>query len=547
MPSEFTHLHLHTQYSVLDGALKITNLVQRLKELGQSSVAMTDHGNMHGAIEFYQKTTKAGIKPIIGCEVYITAGSRFEKVPFNQGGPRTHHLTLLAMNMTGYKNLCKLVTLGYVEGFYFKPRIDKELLAQHSEGIICLSGCVSSELAAKARADDIEGARTLLNKYIDMFDDRLYLEIQPHKFAAQQKLNQLNYELSKEFNLPLVSTNDCHYIHKDDAYSQEVLMCVSTGKLITDESRMKHDSELYLKSYDEMLVDFSARPEALDNTNKIAKRCDIEFDFSKHYMPQYDPHPEESIDILFEKSARKGLEKRFKDLAHYFDELSADVKKEYAERLDEEINLIHKMGFSGYFLVVSDFIKWAKDNDIPVGPGRGSAAGSLVAYALDITEIDPIRYDLLFERFLNPERVSLPDIDVDFCIHGREKVIEYVYKKYGEENVAQIITFGTLKAKAAIKDVGRVLGMSYAETDRVAKLIPAPRQGFDYPLAEAIKMEKRLAEYARGDGKTLIDLAKKLEGLSRHTSTHAAGLVISEKPIVEFMPLMLDKEGKIMT
>ena len=340
MPSEFTHLHLHTQYSVLDGALKITNLVQRLKELGQSSVAMTDHGNMHGAIEFYQKTTKAGIKPIIGCEVYITAGSRFEKVPFNQGGPRTHHLTLLAMNMTGYKNLCKLVTLGYVEGFYFKPRIDKELLAQHSEGIICLSGCVSSELAAKARADDIEGARKLLNRYIEMFDDRLYLEIQPHKFDAQQKLNRMNYELSKEFKLPLVATNDCHYIHKDDAYSQEVLMCVSTGKLITDDSRMKHDSELYLKSYDEMLVDFQNNPEALDNTQKIADRCELEFDFSKHYMPQYDPHPEESIDILFEKSARKGLEKRYKDLAHYFDGLSAEVKKEYSERLDEEIGLI---------------------------------------------------------------------------------------------------------------------------------------------------------------------------------------------------------------
>ena len=303
----------------------------------------------------------------------------------------------------------------------------------------------------------------------------------------------------------------------------------------------------YPLSLDEMRVDFQDNLDALSNTAEIAKRCDIEFDFSKNFMPQYDPKPEKSIDILFEKSARAGMERRFKSLPKYFDKLSDKEKISYQLRLDEEIELIHKMGFSGYFLVVSDFIKWAKDNDIPVGPGRGSAAGSLVAYALDITEIDPIRYSLLFERFLNPERVSLPDIDVDFCIHGREKVIEYVYEKYGHDKVAQIITFGTLKAKAAIKDVGRVLGMSYAETDRVAKLIPAPRQGFDYPIAEALKMEKQLAQYARGEGETLIKLAQKLEGLSRHTSTHAAGLVIAERPIVEFMPLMLDKEGQIIT
>jgi len=312
MPSDFTHLHLHTQYSVLDGAIKISNLVNRLKEIGQTAVAMTDHGSMHGAIEFYQKTTNAGIKPILGCEVYISAGSRLEKVPPNQGGARTHHLTLLAMNKTGYKNLCKLVTLGYVEGFYFKPRIDKDLLAEHSEGIICLSGCVSSELAAKARADDIEGARKLVKKYIGMFDDRFYLELQPHKFEAQQKLNKLNLELSKEFNLPLVATNDCHYIEKGDAYSQEVLMCISTGKLISDPNRMRHDSELYLKSYDEMRVDFKDNLDALSNTLEIAKRCEIEFDFSKNFMPQYDPKPEKSIDILLKNLLALGCREDLK-------------------------------------------------------------------------------------------------------------------------------------------------------------------------------------------------------------------------------------------
>lgn len=544
MMSDFVHLHLHTQYSVLDGAIKISDLVKRVKELEQPAVAMTDHGCMHGAMEFYKKATDAGVKPIIGCEVYQSATSRLDKTPVSQGGPRTHHLTLLSSSNEGYQNLSKIVTRAYTEGFYSKPRTDRDLFREHSEGIICLSGCVSSELAARARQDDIEGARELVKDYISIFGDRYYLEIQPHAFELQQKLNKMNIELSKEFGIPLVATNDCHYIDAGDGYSQEVLMCVSMGKLISDENRLKHDSTLHLKSYDEMFEELPGLGEALDRTVEIANRCNVDFDFTKHYMPYFDPTPESSVDVLFEREVKEGLEKRFKELEDYGHII---VREEYFERLDEEISLILKMGFAGYFLVVSDFIKWAKENDIPVGPGRGSAAGSLVAYVLFITEIDPIGNKLLFERFLNPERVSLPDIDVDFCISGRDKVIEYVCNKYGKDRVAQIVTFGTLKAKAAIKDVGRVLGMSYAETDRIAKLIPAPRQGFDYPIKEALKMEKRLAKYAEGEGKELIELAQKLEGLSRHTSTHAAGLVIADKPIVEYMPLMVDKDGQVIT
>ncbi len=539
--SQFCHLHLHSQYSVLDGAIKIKELVKRAKELGQQSVAITDHGCMHGAIEFYQHARDAGVKPIIGCEVYIAGKGRFLK---SGGQHENYHLTLLATSNEGYKNLCKLVTLGYMEGFYFKPRVDHELLEQFNKDLICLSGCIAGELASFTLDGDYEGARNIAIKYSQMFKGRYYLEVQPHKIPQQIRHNEMILRLSEDLGLPTVATNDCHYLNEDDHHAQEVLMCISTQKLITDPDRIKHENaQLYLKSYDEMLQGLPQHAEAVRMTTEIAERCNLEFDFSKHYMPSCEVEGG-SIDDTFVANSKAGLEERFTELGFASDD---PLRKEYYAQLEMEISCILKMGFAGYFLVVSDFIRWAKENGIPVGPGRGSAAGSLVAYALFITEVDPIKYSLLFERFLNPERVSLPDIDVDFCINGREKVIEYVCERYGKDKVSQILTFGTLKAKAAIRDVGRVLGFSFAETDRIAKLIPAPRQGFDYPLTEAMQMEKKLKEYAEGEGRELIGLALKLEGLSRHTSTHAAGIVISDKPIVEYLPLMLDKEGQVVT
>jgi len=546
--SKFVHLHLHTQYSVLDGAMKIEDLIAKAKEFGQGSVAMTDHGNMHGAIDFYEEATDAGLKPIIGCEVYITTGSRFDRSPKAQGGPSTHHLTLLAQNQKGYTNLCKLVTAGFTEGFYFRPRVDHELLSELSDGIICLSGCLSGEFAEYAKRGELDRASAHIEKYLKIFGDRYYLEVQPHNLLEQQNVNRVARELGDKLGVPLVATNDCHYVSPDDHYAQEVLMCVSTAKLITDPDRIKHDGVLlHLKDHDEMCQHMHGFEDAICRTTDIAARCNLEFDFGIYHMPKFAPPEEETIESYFASEARSGMALRFKEFEEKERQISPQLRQAYDSRLEEEIKLILEMGFAGYFLVVSDFIRWAKRADIPVGPGRGSAAGSLVAYVMFITEIDPIEYNLLFERFLNPERISLPDIDVDFCIFGRDKVIDYVCNKYGKDKVAQIVTFGTLKAKAAIKDVGRVLGLSYAETDRIAKLIPAPRQGFDYPISEALKMEKRLRDYADGEGKELITLAQKLEGLTRHTSTHAAGLVIADRPVVELLPLMQDKDGQVVT
>ncbi len=546
--SQFVHLHLHTQFSVLDGANKISPLIERAKELGHAAVGMTDHGNMHGAIEFYQAAMQAEVKPVIGCEAYITSGSRHDKTPKGQGGAGINHLTLLAANLEGYKNLCRIISYGFLEGFYFKPRIDFELLEQYHSGLICLSGCLSGELAAYAKKDDIKGAKELVRKYQALFGDRYYLEVQPHAIREQKLLNQMVREVGTELGVPIVATNDCHYLHPEDHHAQEVLMCISTGKLLSDPDHMSHTgASLHFKTEEEMFAELPEFAEAIRESGEIAKRCNLQFDFDTYYMPRFDPPKEQPIEQHFAEEARVGMAKRFEEYKARKIEFSESELEVYQARLKEEIELILKMGFAGYFLVVSDFILWAKGNDIPVGPGRGSAAGSLVAYALYITEVDPIPNKLLFERFLNPERISLPDIDIDFCINGRDKVIDYVCNKYGKDKVAQIVTFGTLKAKAAIKDVGRVLGLSYAETDRIAKLIPAPRQGFDYPIAEAIKMEKRLKEYAEGEGKELIDLALKLEGLSRHTSTHAAGIVIADRPVMELLPLMVDKDGQVIT
>ncbi|RIL05240.1 MAG: DNA polymerase III subunit alpha, partial [Proteobacteria bacterium] len=557
MSKSFVHLHLHTQYSLLDGANKIPEVLEQAHALGQPAIAMTDHGNLHGAIEFYTEAKRIGIKPIIGCELYVTPGSRFERKTRQQGGAGTYHITVLARSMQGYRNLCKLVSLAYKEGFYFKPRVDHELLRAFSDGLVVLSGCMNSEFAEAAISQRIEECRARAEFYAGIFGENYYLEVQPHELEDQRLLNSACQETARALGLPLVATTDCYYPNKDDHFAQEVLMCISTGKLITDKDRIRHEGvDLHLKDTAEMLSqfgDWSPAQEAVANAVHIAEMCDVELDLSRHYMPRFNESSsseeigDQQLNELMAERARAGLARRVETFKQFSSDWSPTKQVEYEERLEEEIRLIGQMGFAGYFLVVADFIVWAKEQGIPVGPGRGSVAGSLVAYAMRITEIDPIVHKLLFERFLNPERVSLPDIDVDFCINGRDRVIKYVVEKYGKEKVAQIATFGTLKAKAAIKDVGRALGLSFAETDRIAQLVPAPRQGFDYSLSEALKMEPRLAEYARSEGRQLVELALKLEGLTRHSSTHAAGVVIGDRPLIELLPMMVDKDGNDVT
>ena len=548
--SQFVHLHLHTQYSLLDGANKLKEVIAHAAQLGQPAIAMTDHGNMHGAVEFYSEAKKGGIKPIIGCELYVTPGSRHERKMRAQGGAGTCHLTVLAANKTGYHNLCKLSSLAYKEGFYFKPRVDHELLERYSEGLIVLSGCLAGEVAQATMVDDYKGAKELVEFYAKTFKDRYYLELQPHPIDDQRKHNAAIMDLAQSMGVPLVATTDCHYLNKDDHFAQEVLMCISTGKTVLDPDRLRHEGfTLHLKTEQEMIKEFESNDrctEAIRNSALIASQCDLSLESKTYYMPKYECADDRPLIDIMAEMGREGLKSR-EDALAALPGWGPAMKQQYLDRLEEEISLIGKMGFAGYFLVVADFIVWAKDHGIPVGPGRGSVAGSLVAYAMRITEVDPISNKLFFERFLNPERISMPDIDVDFCIHGREHVIKYVIEKYGKEKVSQIATFGTLKAKAAIKDVGRALGMSYAETDRIAQLVPAPRQGFDYPISEALKMEPKLAEYAAGEGRELIELAQKLEGLTRHTSTHAAGVVIGDRPLDELLPMMVDKDGNDVT
>ena len=542
--NSFVHLHCHTQYSLLDGANKIDPLIERAKSLGQPAIAMTDHGNMFGAVEFYRKAVSAGIKPILGCEVYVAPGSRYERQGIDRGTrEHNHHLILLAMNNEGYRNLCRLVTYGFTQGFYYKPRIDKELLREHNAGIIALSGCLSGEIAKSLTLGSMDEARKVAEAYQAIFDDRYYLEAQDNKLPLQAKVNAGIMELGKELSLPLVATNDCHYLDPEDAPAHDILLCIQTGKGHNDPNRMKMDTkELYLKSTDQMLEGFADVPEAVEQSTAIAERCDVEIEFGKYHFPQYEAPNAESLDDYLDTCARKGLDERLKD--------AGDIDRTaYDARLDYELDVIKSMQFPGYFLIVADFINHAKDEGIPVGPGRGSAAGSLVAYALRITDLDPIRHNLLFERFLNPERRSMPDIDVDFCIRGRDQVIQYVKDKYGADKVAQITTFGTLKAKAAIRDVGRALGLSFAETDAIAKLVPAPTQGFDCPLSKALEMEPKLNQLADGDPRiaNLIGHALRLEGLTRHSSTHAAGVVISNLPLVDYLPLYQDRDGNIVT
>ncbi len=547
----FVHLHLHTQYSLLDGANKISALIPHVRKLGMPAVAMTDHGNMFGAVEFYKKAVDAGVKPILGCEVYVARKSRTDRIgrsdDYEAGG--NFHLTLLAMNEEGYKNLCRLVTAGFTEGFYYKPRIDKEILQAHNAGIIALSGCLSSEVNCSIAEHNPERARKVMEDYAAIFGDRYYVEIQDNKLAAQNQANVELVRLARELGLGLVATNDCHYLRAEDAKAHEILLCIQSKKTRDDPKAWRlGTNELYVKGPDEMLAAFRELPEAVSNTLAIAARCDVELEFGRYQFPVFQSPGGESLEAHLERLARAGLERRLAARRRQ-PEWSAEREAAYHDRLAFELATICEMGFAGYFLIVADFIGEAKRRGIPVGPGRGSGAGSLVAYALDVTDLDPIPYGLLFERFLNPERKSMPDIDVDFCFERRDEVIAYVKQKYGEDRVAQIVAFGTLKGKQAIKDVGRVLGFNFAETDRIAKLYPTPKQGKDYPLEKALEMEPRLREVRDGGAreKELFENALKLEGLFRQTTKHASGIVISNRPLVEDVPLFVDPDGLLLT
>ncbi len=548
----FVHLHVHTQYSLLDGANKIDALIAKVKAAGMPAVAITDHGNMFGAVEFYKKAADAGIKPILGCEMYVAPKSRLDKGvsrtdDFEAGG--NYHLILLVMNQEGYRNLCRLVTLSYKEGFYYKPRIDKELLRECNGGLIALSGCLASEVNQAIAIGSIDRARTVMEEYRALFDGRYYVEIQDNHLPQQEKANVELIRLAHELGLPLVATNDCHYLEPDDAKAHEVLLCIQTGKTFNDPKRWRFETDqLYVKDPKVMQAAFSEHPEAISNTLEVAARCDLELTFGKYQFPVFATPHGVTLEEHLDRVAREGLESRL-TVMRAPEGWSAEREQPYHARFGEELQIIKTMGFAGYFLIVADFTNYAKRQGIPVGPGRGSAAGSLVAYALGITDIDPLPYNLLFERFLNPERKSMPDIDMDFCFERRDEVIRYVREKYGEDCVAQIITFGTLKGKQVIKDVGRVLEFPYTDTDRIAKLYPAPKQGKDFPLKEALEMEPRLkALRERGEREEqLFDYALRLEGLLRHASKHAAGIVIAERPLIESLPLFVDKDGAVMT
>ncbi|MCR4841388.1 MAG: DNA polymerase III subunit alpha [Lachnospiraceae bacterium] len=533
---DFTHLHLHTGYSLLDGAGTIKRMVARAKELGFKALAITDHGVMYGAVEFYEECKKNGIKPIIGCEVYVAPGSRFEKVVTPDMG-RYYHLILLAKNEEGYHNLIKLVSKGFTEGYYYKPRIDRELLEKYHEGLVCTSACVAGEVAQYIIKGFYTEAVEVAKYYRSLFGDDYYLELQEHPFPDQQQVNQGLMRIHAETGIPLVATNDVHYVLKEDSDAHSVLVCISSGKKITDEDRLQYEpEEYYLRSAEEMAELFPYAPEAVENTNRIAEKCNYDFRFNEYKLPRF-PVPDGSpADEYFTKLCYEGLKR-----------LYPSTWQDNTERLDYELGVIKKMGYVDYFLIVADYIKYAEDNGIPVGPGRGSAAGSIVSYCLGITKLDPIKYQLIFERFLNPERVSMPDIDVDFEPEGRQKVIDYVVEKYGEECVCQIIAFGTLKARGVVRDVGRVLDVAYAKCDRLAKMIPGGDP--DITIDDAINMNPDLVAFINEDEEAaeIIRYAKKLEGLPRQASIHAAGVVISNAPVDDYVPLQRSAEGNITT
>ena len=531
----FTHLHVHTEYSLLDGSNKINEYVSRVKELGMDSAAITDHGVMYGVIDFYRAAKAAGINPILGCEVYVAPGSRFDREA-GSGDDRYYHLVLLAENNQGYQNLMKIVSKGFVEGFYYKPRVDLELLREYHEGLIALSACLAGEVARYLQKGMYEEGKKAALRYQEIFGEgNFFLELQDHGIPQQQMVNQQLMRMHQETGIQLVATNDVHYTYETDADSHDILLCLQTGKKLTDTDRMRYEGgQYYVKSEEEMAALFPYAPEALENTHKIAQRCHVDIEFGNTKLPRYDvPDGYTSWEYL-NKLCREGLEERYDP-----------VTEELESRLDYELTTIKNMGYVDYFLIVWDFIKYARDHEIMVGPGRGSAAGSLVAYTLGITQLDPIRYDLLFERFLNPERVSMPDIDVDFCFERRQEVIDYVVRKYGKDCVVQIVTFGTLAARGVIRDVGRVLDMPYAQVDTIAKMIP---QELNITIDKALEMNPELkkAYDEQEDVHHLIDMAKRLEGLPRHTSMHAAGVVISQKEVDEYVPLSRAQDGTIV-
>ena len=532
----FAHLHVHTEFSLLDGSNKIKEYVSRVKELGMNSAAITDHGVMYGVIDFYREAKKQGINPILGCEVYVAPNSRFDR-EITGGDDRYYHLVLLAENEEGYANLTKIVSKGFVEGYYYKPRVDKELLRKYHKGIIALSACLAGEVARFLTKGLYEEAKKTALEYQEIFGEgNFFLELQDHGIPEQGLVNQQLFKMSEETGIELVATNDIHYTYAEDAKPHDILLCIQTGKKLSDENRMRYDGgQYYVKSEEEMLRLFPYAKQALENTQKIADRCHVEIEFGVTKLPKYDvPDGYTSWEYL-QKLCYEGLEKRY-----------GDPSEELKERLSYELETIHQMGYVDYFLIVWDFIKYAKDHGISVGPGRGSAAGSIVSYCLEITTIDPIRYQLLFERFLNPERVSMPDIDVDFCYERRQEVIDYVTRKYGKDCVAQIVTFGTLAARGVIRDVGRVMDLPYAYVDSISKMIP---QELGITIDKALKMNPDLKKLYDTDETVtnLIDMAKRLEGLPRHCSMHAAGVVICQKPVDEYVPLSRAADGTIIT
>ena len=532
----FTHLHVHTEYSLLDGSSKIKELTARAKELGMDSLAITDHGVMYGVIDFYKAARENGIKPIIGCEVYVAPGSRFDRENVS-GEDRYYHLILLAENNTGYQNLMKIVSKGFVDGFYYKPRVDYEVLTTYHEGIIALSACLAGEVQRNLERGLYEDAKKSALRYEEIFGKgNFFLELQDHGIPAQKLVNQGLMRLSKELSIELVATNDSHYIYADDAQAHDILLCIQTGKKVTDENRMRYEGgQYYLKSEEEMRSLFPYAPQAIENTAKIAARCNVEIEFGVTKLPQFQVPEGETSWSYLNRLCMEGLKRRYPD-----DDGTLKA------RLDYELDVIHTMGYVDYFLIVWDFIHFARSQGIPVGPGRGSAAGSIVSYCLEITNIDPIRYGLLFERFLNPERVSMPDIDIDFCFERRQEVIDYVVRKYGKDQVVQIVTFGTLAAKGVIRDVGRVLDMPYAQCDAIAKMVP---NDLGMTLDRALKESPDLRNAYNSDSqvKYLIDMSKRLEGLPRHTSMHAAGVVISRTSVDEYVPLSRAADGTITT
>ncbi|HXF48600.1 MAG TPA: DNA polymerase III subunit alpha [Verrucomicrobiae bacterium] len=536
--ADFVHLHNHTTYSLLDGAIKIDDLMAKAKEYGMPALALTDHGNLFGAIEFYKSAKKHGIKPIIGCEAYVAPESRHKKEPLRGFPDAGYHLILLAKNLAGYRNLVKLSSAGYLEGFYHRPRVDKELLRAHSEGLVCLSSCLNGELPAQLRNSDFKKAREVANEYADIFGrENFFVELQDHGISEEDRIRGELAKIGQELGFGLVATNDCHYLRRVDAAAHDALLCIQTGKVLTDTDRLKYETDqVYFKSDREMKELFGWAPESIENTLRIAEVCNLELELGKLHLPRFPlPSGFNSADQFLEHLARKGMEERYHP-----------VTPEVKERLEYELKVIREMGYSGYFLIVRDFVDYALRNNFPVGPGRGSVGGSLVAYCIGITRIDPMKYGLLFERFLNPERISMPDIDIDFSDRDRDRIIQYVIDKYGEENVCQIITFGTMAARAVVRDVGRVMSLPYSEVDRIAKLIPFDTE---MTLERAMEMQPDLKRLTASDPKIaqLMEYSKTLEGLSRHASVHAAGVVIAPSKLTDYVPLYRTNRDETVT